>query len=504
MVESVIQTQQLERVATGIPGLDAVLGGGFYRGGLYGIAGLPGTGKTVLGNQICFNHVASGGRAVYVTLLGEEHARMLSYLQSLTFFDPGAIASTLYYFSAYQALLEEGLGGLLEFLRRAIRDHQATMLVLDGLIGIKAVAESELAFKNFIHDLQVYTSAAGCTTFLLSPSDSRWPRLQDTIVDGLMTLNSRVIGLRAARELEVQKFRGSSYLAGRHVFEITHEAIVVYPRTEAVLDRPAIVAAAPTAMESLALPALDEMLGGGLPVGSTTMLLGGPGSGKTLLGLTFLAAGARENQPGLHFGFYETPPVLINKADRVGLDLGSYAAQGLIEILWQPPLESSLDALAERLLAAARHHRVRRLFIDGFAGFQQIATYPERLGRFCSALTNELRALGVTTLFSAQMPHLFEPTTEMPVAALSAVVDTIIVLRSVERGARRYRLVSILKGGYDQTIRKFSITEHGIYVAATPESVEELLANPVRPGPVGRPEPLGSRQRSQPGSREQS
>src|SRR5436309_3039680 len=114
----------LERLPTGIPGLDTILQGGFLRGGLYLIMGTPGAGKTILSNQMCFSHVAADGRAVYVTLLAETHARMLGHLRSLAFFDPAPIASALYYISGYQILEQEGLRGLLALLRRVIRDHR--------------------------------------------------------------------------------------------------------------------------------------------------------------------------------------------------------------------------------------------------------------------------------------------------------------------------------------------------------------------------------------------
>src|ERR1041385_453643 len=150
------QTQSIERVPSGIPGLDTILQGGFLQGGLYLIVGRPGAGKTIFGNQLSFNHVAAGGRVVYVTLLAETHARMLAHLQSLAFYDPAPIANSLYYVSGYRVLEESGLDGLLEMLRRLIRENRASLLVLDGLVTVETVASSDLAFKRFIHELQVY------------------------------------------------------------------------------------------------------------------------------------------------------------------------------------------------------------------------------------------------------------------------------------------------------------------------------------------------------------
>lgn len=184
---------------------------------------------------------------------------------------------------------------------------------------------------------------------------------------------------------------------------------MVHPRTEALLAWPTTLPITAQSRLSLGIPQLDEMLRGGILARSTTMLVGATGSGKTLLGLHFLATGALENQAGLYFGFYEPPAHLISLADQVGLDFSGRTSSGLIEILWHPPVESDLDSLAGRLLQAVRHRQVQCLFIDKLDGFVQVATYPERLSHCFTALLNELRALGVTTLFSVQTPNLFGP-----------------------------------------------------------------------------------------------
>src|SRR5689334_1442532 len=166
MVDSLTQAAALERVPTGIPGLDVILRGGFFRGGIYLILGSPGTGKTILGNQMSFHHVAQGGRVAYVTLLAETHARMLSHIRSLSFFDPAPVADSLYYVSGYRVLQDAGLQGLLDLLRGMIRERRATLLILDGLTILAELMESGMLFRQFIHELQVYTEALGCTTFL--------------------------------------------------------------------------------------------------------------------------------------------------------------------------------------------------------------------------------------------------------------------------------------------------------------------------------------------------
>src|SRR5206468_772899 len=141
------------------------------------------------------------------------------------------------------------------------------------------------------------------------------------------------------------------------------------------------------------VPELDRMMNGGIMSGSSLALLGAPGSGKTTLGLSFLVEGARLGHEGIYFGFYEPPPRLLERTEAMGIPLRRYVDAGAIQLIWQPPLEHYMDALAESLLERVRgeHPGRRRLFIDGVQGFAAAAVYQDRMPRFLSAMTNQLR-----------------------------------------------------------------------------------------------------------------
>lgn len=302
---------QLARVCSGVRGLDTILKGGFFEGGLYIIQGEPGSGKTILANQICFNHLAAGGRAVYATLLSESHARLMQQLRTLTFFDESALPDRLVYLSALAALEDRGLGGLLDLLRREIFARRATLLVIDGFLAAEASSSNEREFKKFVHELQSHAVAAGCTVFLLTNGSNRPSRPERTMVDGILMMSRREVDARSEREFEVLKLRASGYLEGRHSCEITSDGLIFYPRLESYYARPSRDASLGFSRVSSGVPSLDRLIGGGIPTGSTTVAFGSPGVGKTTFGLHW--AGALEpDEKALFFGFFEAPGRLLH------------------------------------------------------------------------------------------------------------------------------------------------------------------------------------------------
>src|SRR5689334_18036117 len=165
--EQPVPSQQ-GRVESGIPRLDYILKGGFLLGGAYTLLGPPGSGKTILGNQFCFNHVArTDGRCVYISLLVESHAKMLRHLSSLKFFDEATIPERLYYISGYSSLREGGTSALLDLVRQTLREREATLLVVDGMESIRQFTEGEQQVKEFVHELQSFTALLRCTTLLM-------------------------------------------------------------------------------------------------------------------------------------------------------------------------------------------------------------------------------------------------------------------------------------------------------------------------------------------------
>ena len=470
----------MERVPTGIPGLDTVLHGGVFRGGIYIVQGTPGAGKTILGNQLCFNHVRAGGRALYVTLLTESHTRLLSHIAELSFFDESALPDRVAYLSAFRLLEENGLKGLVDALRREIRARGVSLLVLDGLVSAEETAGTPREFKKFIHELQTQAGLTDCTMVLLTSAimEHRFVAAEHTMVDGLVEVQMRMHGRRSERAIQVHKLRGTAFHRGLHAMRIGRDGVAVFPRIEALYAHPTVPDGRDGPLISTGVPGLDDMMGG-LRRHSVTLLMGPAGSGKTTAGLQFLGAG---EEPGLYVGFHETPAAFTYKAETLGLPVAGRIASGEVATLWQPTTEGLIDEVAQRLLDLVRARGVGRVFIDGIEGFDRLTDEKDRVSPFLAALTNELRGLGATTVATAEMdlggivPG--QPLAGLSVSALSPFADAIVALRYAAAHATVRRFVSVLKSrdtAIDLRLRGFTIGPGGLAVDADAGAADAFL-----------------------------
>jgi circadian clock protein KaiC len=473
----------LSRFSSGIRGLDEVLGGGFFRGGLYLIQGTPGTGKTTFANQLCFHRIAAGERAVYFTLLAEYHVRMMQYIGRMSFFDEAKLPDQLSYISGFSVMRDEGLKALLTLMRREILLKKVSLLIVDGLIAAQRLVNDDQKFNEFIHELQGIAIATGCTVFLVTSSD-RGARStpEHTMVDGIIEMSDQTAGWAVQRALQVSKIRGSAYLRGKHVYKITDDGIVIFPRLESLMVNDATLNPEVTERVSSGNATLDAMLCGGFPGGSPTLLLGPSGIGKTTFGLQFLSQ-STPAVPGLMMGFYEPPSRLLAKARSVCRPLVDLVSDGTVEVLWQPPSIDSLDAYADRLLSELRRRRVKRLFLDGLGAFRNAPATLDRLRLFLPTLTNELRALGVTTIYSLEVVNITGPDASTNFGDLSVLAENLLLLRYVEYQSQLKRLISVLKvrdSDFDPALHEFAITAGGPTIDPSPDSAATIM-NSVSP-----------------------
>jgi circadian clock protein KaiC len=476
------KVKQLQRLTTGVPGLDFVLAGGLFESSVYIIQGVAGSGKTILANQICFHHARQNRRAVYFTLLTESHDRMLGFLQHLTFFDAKHVPSGVTYFSGYKILEAEGLPGVLRSLRDLMVQHRPSIVVVDGLVSAEEIAANDTAFKKFLHDIQTVAGMFGCTVLLLTNTESS-TRLQaeHTMVDGIIDLRSQVVRLKPLRSIEVSKLRGAGQLAGTHTLEISEAGVRVLPRVESILA-PAGDLRRSVSMErvKLGIPGLEAAVGGGLPRGSNTMVLGPSGIGKTIMGMQFLDAGAAVGEKGILFTFYEQAEELLAKARRLGMTAFADAVgRGDIRIVWQSSVEAKVDRIGNDLLQVFEQLEPQRVFVDGIHGFQQTLDPGERIQDFFAAVCDYFIAKGATFLFTSETQDLIgDAAIRPPFTNASRMCHNIFVLRYSELRGKLTRVWSVMKmrdSGFDQSVRLMTVDDDGVHIGERIEDGDMLL-----------------------------
>lgn len=291
------------------------------------------------------------------------------------------------------------------------------------------------------------------------------------------------------------KARGLAPLIGSHRFVIDQRGLSVFPRFEAVVN-PAEPAWDPK-RAPFGIADLDALIGGGLNVGTTTLVAGSPGVGKTTLGLHFVAEGVRAQEPVLFLGFMESPAQLREKARVFGMDLSAAEASGQLRYTVLPAYDLEADAIAVALAEEIERRGVRRLVIDSAAEIERAIGYRERVPEFLSALATYLRARQITTYLTLDVPMIVGPALEIADAPLSVVAENLLLLRHVEYRGQLHQVLSVLKmrfSAYEKAIYEFGITPgQGLQITGRTPLGEGFLTGVPRvpPGLPSRSETVG-------------
>jgi circadian clock protein KaiC len=472
----------LKRLKSTVPGLDDILCGGFVEGASYILRGRPGAGKTILANQVAFSQAREGNSVMYITLLAESHERLFEALSTLDFYDAEQVGSNMIYISLFQTLRSEGLDAVVTMLRKEMARRNPTMLVVDGLLTARDAADDSLDVKTFVAELQANAAFSRCTILLLTSAQPGDASPEHTMVDGVIELHEHFAGARTARRLQVTKSRGSNALPGLHQYEITQAGMATFPRLEALLAHPSVLDSAPPERLPSGVEGLDELIGGGLPAASVTLAMGPSGTGKTTLGLSFLAL-ATPQQPAVLLSFAESPQRLLRKATAIGIDLESMVASGAVTLLWRPLTESLVDKIAYELLDAIAAVNASRVVVDGYSALERTMIDKTRVVEFFSALGNELKGRGATVLATWETRNLFGLSTESPTPEISGIVDNLLLLKQHPTGADLRRVLGILKirdGLYAASMYEVAVGQGGLQVCgkfdASHPPVDELRA----------------------------
>ncbi|HEX2350685.1 MAG TPA: ATPase domain-containing protein, partial [Ktedonobacterales bacterium] len=322
-------TTQPDVLRTGVPHLDDVLGGGLPQGSLVLVMGLPGSGKTSLASQIAFAAASSGKTVLILTALSESTDKLIDHLRGFAFFAAELVGGRVQFLSLQQAL-SEGLTATRKLMLDEARRLHADVILLDGFRGMRNVDAEPQAAREFLYELGTTLGALRTTLLITSETDPRDPTFfpETTTADVILGLHYTLLGVRQHREVEVIKARGRAPMPGLHTFTISADGASVYPQLEERISRDVLGAdaqtqgAAPLQAAYAAplrrlertrfdLPELDEMLAGGIPRGTCTLLAGSLGTGKTFLAMAYALAAVRAGESTVYLGFRESRAQLI-------------------------------------------------------------------------------------------------------------------------------------------------------------------------------------------------
>jgi circadian clock protein KaiC len=453
-----------ERMSTGNPEADHILGGGFPRNSINIVMGHPGSGKTIFAEQLIFHSAGEGRPILYLTTLSEPLAKVVRYLQEFRFFDEAKLGTQVVYEDIGPQLAAEGASALIPLLENAIRTLSPKVIVIDSFKAVHDLAPSAVERRKLVYEMTALLTAFGTTAFLLGEytEDDILLYPEFAVADGIVELSRRRTGSRDERFFRVYKLRGSHYLEGAHAFRITSSGLDIYPR----LVSPQIPEGYEPATEriSTGIRGLDEMLDGGLWRGSTTLVAGPSGAGKTTIALQFALDGAMRGEPTLYMNFQENPTQLVRTIRALGVDLEEAQAKGL-DLVYASPVELQIDSIIVDMFRRIQQRGVRRLVIDALGDLASAATDSQRLHDYLYALVQHFAVSSITSVLN------FETTGNTISGdgvqnAMSYLSDNVLLLTmdGDERTRRRLRVLKTRGSAHDPKVREVEITAAGLGV----------------------------------------
>jgi circadian clock protein KaiC len=444
-----------------------MLGGGIPAGSVIVLAGEPGTGKTILTLQMLFSLARQGRRCLYVTTLSEPSLKVIRFMQQLTFFDQQLFDDHIALVDVGTIAQTRGVAAAFSHIKDHVERDPPALVAIDSIKALHDFIGTDARSRAVLYDLAVSVAAWGVTVLLVGEyvrdDFARFPEF--AIADGIVHLTNQPHELTSQRILEVLKLRGADYATGRHFFEMSRNGITFYPRVR-MPQVPSDGAVSTTERVRTGVAGLDELLGGGIPVGSTTFIQGGTGTGKTLRGLHFLVEGARRGERGVLFTLEETLGQLRGIARNFGWDLQALESRGLPTLNYTSPVELSTDRFLHDARERVEQLGARRLVLDSLTSAALGAPSQRRFQELVYALNKHLRLADVTSLMTVETPELLGAAA-LTGPGISPAADNIVLLRYVELEGRLDRAVAVLKArgvNLRSELRQLSVGREGLQV----------------------------------------
>lgn len=474
--------------ASGISGLDDVLGGGFPRNRLYLIQGEPGAGKTTVGLQFLLAGAAAGEKTLYITLsetaeeleaAARSHGWSLerNCVRELKAHEPSAVEDENTLFHPAEVELPETIRSLMA----DVESLGPARVVVDSLTELRLLSQSPVRYRRQISALKDFFTGRRCTVLFLDDTASGDLQLQ-SIAHGVVALE-QLAPLYGAerRRLRVLKLRGVAFRGGFHDFTIQTGGIRVFPRLSMLEDRGALL------QETLpsGIGALDELLGGGLDRGTTTLLLGPAGTGKSSIATQYAVAAAARGEHAVMYTFEEGLSTLFIRSEALGQPLRRLADEGRLAVRQVNPAELSPGEFIYLIRRSVEEESARVIVIDSLSGFYRAMPEESFLSTQLHELFSYLRVHGVAVITTLAQHGLIGPDTEAPFD-VSYLADTVILLRYFENQGSIRKAISVVKkrsGRHETTLRELAMSETGLRIGVPlREFVGVMSGSPIYTG----------------------
>ncbi|CDS53702.1 Circadian clock protein KaiC [Polaromonas sp. CG9_12] len=471
----------IRQLATGVAGLDELLGGGIPEFSFNLIAGTPGSGKTTMAHQIMFSLANPDRRALFFTVLGEPPLKMLRYQQQFPHFDIDKINTSIKFVNLSGDLLDGEFDRVLARIVEEVEIFSPSLVFVDSFRSMVQPVrdfrdDSAWGLQHFIQALGVQMTSWQATTFLIGeyPAQEENSSPVFTVADGIVWMSQHVYRDAMVRKLQVVKMRGQAQRPGLHTFRITDEGVEVFPRVILKDDGSQKKQLPSNQRLTMGVPLLDKMMGGGLPVGYSLLVVGPSGSGKSELSTEFLAAGVRLGESGVIAAFEKSPSQLLDSR------LQKLIESGKVSVIDTRALDLSIDEIMHDLVSLIKRTKAKRVVIDSLSAFELALAsifqenFRESLYRLTSVLTN----MGVTVLMTAELEDRY---TDLRFSSYSNafLTDAILMLRYVELGGQFKRVISVVKvraSNHSKEIRFFDIADDGIKIGKALTNYHGILS----------------------------
>jgi circadian clock protein KaiC len=490
-----------EKARTGVEGLDTILDGGLAVGHVFLLEGNPGTGKTTIALKFLMEGEREGERGLYITMSETENELRLSSRshgwtigKGIDIFElvpPESLLDA----DQHQSLLYSSdleLGETTKLIFQAFERVRPTRVVLDSLSEIRLLAQSSLRYRRQILVLKHYFARQGATVLLLDDMTSEnLDKTVHSVVHGVIHLEELASTYGAERRrVRITKYRGQAYRGGFHDFAIRRGGIVVFPRLVAAEHRTPF----PRTVLTTNIPEFDALLGGGVERGSSALIIGPSGTGKSTVAIQFAIAAIARGESAAMFVFDEELGLLFSRTRSMGFDLEALRDQGSLQIEQVDAAEMSPGEFTARVRDRVDRAQVKTVVIDSLNGYQAAMPEENALILHIHELLQYLNRQGASTFLTVAQHGLIGDM-QSPVD-VTYLADTVILLRYFEAAGRVKRAVSVIKkrtGEHEDTIREFRIGRGGLTMGAPVTGFQGVLRGvPVLLGPPTANGPAGS------------